>query len=145
MEGYKDKRIAEVWKMVSTELHFILTFGQLCINWFAIYSLNISVSEQSFSSKSSKKLCSKTVWENVHLPPCVICHVSRVTCHMSHVTCQSKWNVSQNGMSLQIECHSKLNVTQNGSSLQMDCHSKCNVFHNGMSLKMKCNSKYKIT
>ena len=25
---------------------------------------------------------------------------------------QSKWNVTQNGMSLQIECHSKWNVTQ---------------------------------
>ena len=27
-------------------------------------------------------------WENGHLPPCVPCHMSRVTtCHMSRVTC----------------------------------------------------------
>ena len=68
----------------------------------------------------------------------------------------SKWNVTQNGMSLKknsqkirmspkIEfhlkkCHSKLNVNKNGMSLQIECHSKFNVTQSGMSLKMECHS-----
>ena len=43
---------------------------------------------------------------------------------------QSKWNVTENEMSLITECHLKWNVTQNGMSLKMKCGS------NGMSLKI---------
>ena len=53
-----------------------------------------SVTQSSFSSKSSKYLHSKTVkareltfWENVHLPPCVMCRMSRIMCHVWPVTC----------------------------------------------------------
>ena len=34
----------------------------------------------------------------------------------------SKWNVTQNEMSLKMECHSKLNISQNGVSLKMESH-----------------------
>ena len=53
-----------------------------------------SLTNWSFFSKSSRHLHSLTVWardltiwENVPLPPCVTCHMSRVTSHMSQVTC----------------------------------------------------------
>ena len=53
-----------------------------------------SVTDWLFSSKSSKCLPSKTViarelkfWENVDIPPCFACQLSRVMCHVSHVTC----------------------------------------------------------
>ena len=53
-----------------------------------------SLTDWSFSSKYSRHLQFQTVWardkkllENVHLSPCVTCHVSHITCHMSHVTC----------------------------------------------------------
>ena len=52
-----------------------------------------SLTNSSFSSKSSLNLHSQTVWardlkfwQHVHLPPWVTCHISRVTCHMSCVT-----------------------------------------------------------
>ena len=53
--------------------------------------------------------------------------------------CHSKWNVTQNGLSLKMEYHSKLNVIQNVISLKMECPSKWNVTQmdvtkNGMSL-----------
>ena len=38
--------------------------------------------------------------------------------------CQSKWNVTQNEMSIKMECHSKWNITQNGMSLKIESHSK---------------------
>ena len=47
-----------------------------------------------FSSQSSKQCLFQTVsarelkfWDNVHPPPCVTCHMSRVPCHVSRVTC----------------------------------------------------------
>ena len=53
------------------------------------------LSNSSFSSKSLRHVHSQTVWardvaflENVHLPPCVTCHMSQVMCHMSHVICR---------------------------------------------------------
>ena len=57
----------------------------------------------------------------------------------------SKWNVTQNGMSLKMECHSKWNVTQNGVSLKTECHSKLNVTQNGMLLKMEYHFKWNVT
>ena len=68
----------------------------------------------------------------------------------------SKWNVTQNGMSLQkachlkkmsfkMECHSKLNFTQSEMLLKMECHSKWNVTQNGMSIKMEYHSKWNVT
>ena len=51
----------------------------------------------------------------------------------------SKWNVTQNGVSLKMECNSKLNVTQYGMSLKMECHLKWNA------LKMECHSKLNVT
>ena len=43
----------------------------------------------------STKLHSQTIiarelklWNNVHLPPCVLCHMTSVTCHISHAMCQ---------------------------------------------------------
>ena len=59
--------------------------------------------------------------------------------------CHSKWKVTQNGMSLNMECH-KNNVIENGISLKMECHSnvihsKWNATQNGMSLKIECLSK----
>ena len=59
--------------------------------------------------------------------------------------CNSKWNVTQNGMSLNMEGHSKLklikikyhsilNVTLNGTSLKMERHSNQNVTLIGISL-----------
>ena len=50
----------------------------------------------------------------------------------------SKWDVTQNGMSLKMECHSKV------LSLKMEFHSKWNVTKNGMSLKMECHSKWNV-
>ena len=44
-------------------------------------SLTKRLSHSSFSSKSSKL----KLWENVHLPPYVTCHVSNVMCHLSNV------------------------------------------------------------
>ena len=41
--------------------------------------------------------------------------------------CYSKWNVTQNGMSLIMECHTKWNVIQNGISLKLEGHSNFNV------------------
>ena len=49
--------------------------------------------------------------------------------------CHSKWNVTENEMSLKTKCNS------NGMSLKMECHYKLNVSQNGMSLKMECNSE----
>ena len=53
-----------------------------------------SLTHSSVSSKSSRYLHSQTLWsrdlnfwENVHLSPCVTCHVSLVTCHMSSLPC----------------------------------------------------------
>ena len=53
-----------------------------------------SLSDSSFSSKSSRHLHFQTIWardpqfwENVHLSPSVTFHLSCVTCHESHVTC----------------------------------------------------------
>ena len=43
--------------------------------------------------------------------------------------CHSKWNVIQNGVSINAECHLK-NITQNGLSFRMECHSKCSVTQN---------------
>ena len=81
-------------------------------------------------------------------------------------TCHSKWNVTQNkmslktkchsnGMSLNMECHSKWNVTLNGMPLKVECHSRLEiespsdpselVTQNGMSLKIKCHSKQNVT
>ena len=68
----------------------------------------------------------------------------------------SKWNVTENGMSLKMEFHSKWNFTLNGISIKMECHSKWNVTqtechlkwnitNNGMWLKMKCKSKWNVT
>ena len=52
----------------------------------------------------------------------------------------SKWNVTQNGISLKIEFN--LNeMSHKMESLKMECHSKLNVTPNGMSLKMKCRIK----
>ena len=34
----------------------------------------------------------------------------------------SKWDDTQNAMSLKVECHSKFNVTQSGMSLKIECH-----------------------
>ena len=53
----------------------------------------------------------------------------------------SKWNATQNGMSLKMECHSKGNVTNmechsKEVSLKMECQSKGNVYQIGMSLKI---------
>ena len=52
---------------------------------------------------------------------------------------RSKWNVTQNAMSLKMEFHSTWNVTQNRMSLKIKCHS------NGMSLRIECLSKWNIT
>ena len=57
----------------------------------------------------------------------------------------SKWNVTQNGMSLKMKCHSKWNFTHNEMSLKMECHSKWNVTQDGMSHKMECHSKRNVT
>ena len=38
----------------------------------------------------------------------------------------SKWNVTQNRMSLKIECHLKLNITQNWNITQNEMQSKWN-------------------
>ena len=46
----------------------------------------------------------------------------KMKCHSKNV---NKTNVIQNGMSLKMECHSKWDVTQNGMSLKF-----------GMSLKV---------
>ena len=59
--------------------------------------------------------------------------------------CPSKWNVTQNGIPLNMECHSKKNVTKFGMSLKMECPSNWNVTQNGISLKMKCHSKWNVT
>ena len=40
-------------------------------------------------------------------------------------------------MPLKIECHSKWDITQNVMSLEMECHSKWNIAQNGMSFKME--------
>ena len=52
------------------------------------------LSEWAFSSKPSNHHYTQTIrarklklWDNVHLPPCVICHVSNVLCHVSGVRC----------------------------------------------------------
>ena len=55
--------------------------------------------------------------------------------------CHSKWNFTQNGMSLKMECH----VTKNLISPKMECHSKMNVTQNGISLKMECHLKWNVT
>ena len=47
--------------------------------------------------------------------------------------CHSKFNVTQNEMSLNIECYS------NEISLKMECHSNWNVTQIGMSLKLECH------
>ena len=58
-------------------------------NW-----LTDSLTDWWFVEISSRHLQSQTVWardlnfwENVHLPPCVTCHVSYITCQVSHVIC----------------------------------------------------------
>ena len=48
--------------------------------------------------------------------------------------CHSKFNVTQNGMSLKTEFY------LNGMSLKMEYHSKCNGTQSGMSLKMECSA-----
>ena len=47
-----------------------------------------------FSFKSIRNLHTATVWardlkflQNLHLPPCVMCHLSNVMCQVSNVTC----------------------------------------------------------
>ena len=45
---------------------------------------------------------------------------------------RSKWNVTQNSISLKMEGHSKWTFTQNRMSLKMEVHSKWNVTQNGM-------------
>ena len=47
--------------------------------------------------------------------------------------CHPKLEFTENGKSLKIECHSKWNVTQNEISL------KWNVTKNGISLKLECH------
>ena len=42
--------------------------------------------------------------------------------NITKMECHSKWDVTQNEMSLKMECHSKWNVTQIGMSLKMECH-----------------------
>ena len=42
----------------------------------------------------------------------------------------SKWNATQNGLSLIIKCRSKWNVTQSGILLKTDPHSKWNITQN---------------
>ena len=49
--------------------------------------------------------------------------------------CNSKWNVTQDGMSLTKEFPMKWNVTENEMSLETECHSKWSVTKNAMSLK----------
>ena len=63
-------------------------------NSFVTDSFINSVSEWSFSSRSSKNHNSQTVrarqltfWDIVHHPLCVTCHMSCFTCHLSGVTC----------------------------------------------------------
>ena len=50
--------------------------------------------------------------------------------------CCSKWNVTQNGISLKIVTQNgkwlKWNVTQNEMSFKMEFNSKLNVTQNGM-------------
>ena len=57
--------------------------------------------------------------------------------------CHSKWNVTQNRISLRMECHSKWYVTQNGMSPKMEFHSKWNVTKIGMSLKIESKIRHK--
>ena len=56
-------------------------------------------------------------------------------CHWKRVLIENgmslKWNVTPNGMSLQMECHPKWNVTQNVMSIKMECYSKWNVTQSG--------------
>ena len=63
--------------------------------------------------------------------------------------CHSKWNVNQNGMSLEMECQlngmSMKKVTHIGMSPKMECNSKCNATKNEMSLKIECHSKFNFT
>ena len=77
---------------------FLYDFNRPGISWLFYQNLCDSfihsLSDWSCSSKSSRHLQSQAVWardlkflENVHLPPCVICHMSHVMCHMSCVTC----------------------------------------------------------
>ena len=49
-------------------------------------------------------------------------------CHLKQDFIQNgkslKWNVTPNGMTLQIRCNPKWNVTQNVMSIKMECYSK---------------------
>ena len=84
-----------------------------------IFLTNINI---NFSSKSLGHLHSLTVWnrdltfwENVHLPPCVTCHVSYVTCPMSHV----KGHMSH------VTCHISLLLLQSGGVIRwMVCYQR---------------------
>ena len=69
-----------------TPSSFVLQTALLLIKW---------LSESSVVKISSQHPHSQTVgarylkfWENVHLPPSVMCHLSCVMRHMSHVTCE---------------------------------------------------------
>ena len=44
--------------------------------------------------------------------------------------CHSKWNVTQNGVSIKMEYHSKWKVTHDGILLKMGCHLERNVDKN---------------
>ena len=64
------------------------------VNTFVIEWFIHSFIEPSFCSESSRHCLFQTVkggelkfLENVHLTPCVPCHVSHVTCHLSGDTC----------------------------------------------------------
>ena len=65
------------------------------MNTFVIHNFINSFIKSSFCSETSRHCPSLTVkageltfWENVHLPPCVTCHLSHVTGHVSCVMCQ---------------------------------------------------------
>ena len=54
------------------------------LNWSVNIFLQIFKSLSRPNCKSFKEL---KFWENVHPPPCILCHMSYVTCHMLCVIC----------------------------------------------------------
>ena len=88
-----------VWTKVSARVRDALHYLTDQVQPGLFYKHNFySVSQRSFSLKSSKCLHPKTVrgtelnfWVNIHLPPCVRVHVSCIIIHVSCVICHM-WN-----------------------------------------------------
>ena len=78
-------------RVVETFIHTMINKTRCSRGCFTKTLMIHWLSHSSFVDISSIPLQFQTIWardlkfwENVHLPPCVKCHISRFKCHMSH-------------------------------------------------------------